>query len=86
MELAQRFVGPVLAPLETLGVVFIVAIFILMQQEDLRDRLIRLFGSTDLHRTTLALDDAPARACRATSSPSCASTPRSASSSGSGCC
>ena len=64
MELAQRFAAPVLAPLETLGVVFIVAIFILMQQEDLRDRLIRLFGSQDLHRTTLALDDAGSRLSR----------------------
>ncbi len=64
LELAQRFAAPVLAPLETLGVVFIVAIFILMQQEDLRDRLIRLFGSSDLHRTTLALDDAGSRLSR----------------------
>jgi len=32
-----------------------------MQQDDLRDRLIRLFGSRDLHRTTLAMDDAARR-------------------------
>ncbi len=64
LELAQRFVAPVLSPLETVGVVFIVSIFILMQQEDLRDRLIRLFGSSDLHRTTLALDDAGSRLSR----------------------
>ncbi|MGI3776445.1 MAG: AI-2E family transporter [Janthinobacterium lividum] len=64
MELARRYASPVLAPLETLGVVFIVAIFVLMQQEDLRDRLIRLFGSSDLHRTTLALDDAGSRLSR----------------------
>jgi predicted PurR-regulated permease PerM len=64
LELARRFAAPILAPLETLGVVFIVAIFILMQQEDLRDRLIRLFGSSDLHRTTLALDDAASRLSR----------------------
>ncbi len=64
LELASRFAAPILGPLETLGVVFIVAIFILMQQEDLRDRLIRLFGSSDLHRTTLALDDAGSRLSR----------------------
>ena len=29
-----------------------------MQREDLRDRMIRLFGSNDLQRTTVALDDA----------------------------
>ena len=33
-------------------------IFILMQRQDLRDRMIRLFGSDDLHRTTAAMDDA----------------------------
>ena len=32
-----------------------------MQKEDLRDRLIRLFGSGDLHRTTVAMDDAARR-------------------------
>ena len=42
----------------------IVAIFILMQREDLRDRFIRLFGSTDLHRTTRAMDDAGQRLSR----------------------
>ena len=45
----------------TVGIVFVVAIFILLQREDLRDRLIRLFGATDLHRTTSALDDAARR-------------------------
>jgi hypothetical protein len=42
----------------------IVTIFMLLQQEDVRDRLIRLFGSNDLHRTTLALDDAGYRLSR----------------------
>ncbi len=64
LALIQRVLAPVLSPIETLGVVFIVAIFILMQQEDLRDRLIRLFGSSDLHRTTLAIDDAAHRLSR----------------------
>ena len=61
LELAQKLLSPVLGPIETVFIVFIVAIFILMQQADLRDRLIRLFGSDDLHRTTVALDDAAAR-------------------------
>ncbi len=64
LSLMQRVLSPVLSPIETLGVVFVVAIFILMQQEDLRDRLIRLFGSSDLHRTTLAIDDAGRRLSR----------------------
>jgi predicted PurR-regulated permease PerM len=61
LTLAERYLSPALSPLATVGIVFIVAIFILIQQEDLRDRLIRVFGATDLHRTTAALDDAGRR-------------------------
>jgi len=64
MAIAERLLAPVLSPLATMGIVFIVAVFILIQQEDLRDRLIRLFGSGDLHRTTAAMDDAAARLSR----------------------
>ena len=64
LELAQRYLSPVLSPIGTLGIVLIVAIFALLQQEDLRDRLIRLAGSNDLHRTTLAIDDAAERLSR----------------------
>ena len=56
--------GPVVKPLETTLIVLIVAIFILLQREDLRDRMIRLFGSSDLHRTTTAMDDAAGRLSR----------------------
>ena len=61
IALAERYVSPVLSPLATLGIVIVVSIFILLQREDLRDRMIRLFGSADLHRTTIALDDAARR-------------------------
>jgi len=61
LNVAGQVLGPVLAPFETFVIVLVVAIFILMQKEDLRDRLIRVFGSSDLHRTTLAMDDAGAR-------------------------
>jgi len=62
--IARTILAPVLAPLETTVIVLIVAIFILMQREDLRDRFIRLFGSNDLHRTTRAMDDAGKRLSR----------------------
>jgi hypothetical protein len=39
-------------------------IFILLQQSDLRNRLVRLAGAKDLHRTTAALDDAGQRLSR----------------------
>ncbi len=61
MEIATRVLSPILSPLATTGIVLLVAVFILMQREDLRDRMIRLFGSGDLHRTTAAMDDAAAR-------------------------
>jgi predicted PurR-regulated permease PerM len=64
VELAQRFLSPIISPLETTGIVLIVAIFILLQREDLRDRLIRLFGSRDLHRATTAMDEAARRLSR----------------------
>jgi hypothetical protein len=42
----------------------IFVIFILLQQKDLRNRLVRLAGAKDLHRTTAALDDAGQRLSR----------------------
>ena len=49
LELARRILIPVLHPLTLAGIIFVVTVFILMQQDDLRDRLIRLFGSRELH-------------------------------------
>ena len=63
LETAKLILEPILSPLSTLAIL-IVTIFILVRQEDLRDRLIRLFGSNDLHRTTLAMDDATQRLTR----------------------
>ncbi|HZF74876.1 MAG TPA: AI-2E family transporter [Acetobacteraceae bacterium] len=56
--------APLLAPLATAGIVLIFAGFVLMFREDLRDRLIRLAGSRDLHRTMLAMGDAALRLSR----------------------
>jgi len=63
-QVARNVLIPLLEPLATMGIVFVVLIFILMQREDLRDRMIRLFGSSDLHRTTAAMDDAARRLSR----------------------
>ncbi|CAO4175198.1 AI-2E family transporter [Methylorubrum populi] len=56
--------GGVLHPLATLGLILLFTIFILLQREDLRNRAIRLAGSSDLRRTTAAIDDATARLSR----------------------
>ena len=50
-----------LSPLTTTGIVVIFVTFILLQREDLRNRLVRLAGSGDIQRTTAALDDAGKR-------------------------
>jgi predicted PurR-regulated permease PerM len=61
LQMTERILVPILSPLATAAIVFIVTIFILLQQEDLRDRLIRLFGADDLNRATGALDEAAQR-------------------------
>jgi predicted PurR-regulated permease PerM len=64
LESLQSLISPLLHPLATTGIIVIFVIFILLQREDLRNRLIRLAGSHDLQRTTAALDDAAARLSR----------------------
>ncbi|MBL8588716.1 MAG: AI-2E family transporter [Methylobacteriaceae bacterium] len=54
-------IAPLVHPLATTAMIVIFVIFILAQREDLRNRLIKLAGSRDLHRTTAALDDAAHR-------------------------
>src|SRR6516165_5172148 len=56
-----KIIEPLISPLTTTGIVVIFVAFILLQREDLRNRLIRLAGSGDIQRTTAALDDAGKR-------------------------
>jgi predicted PurR-regulated permease PerM len=62
--IVQIIAGTALSPLETTFIVVIFVIFILLQREDLRNRFIRLVGSSDLQRTTLAMNDAAGRLSR----------------------
>jgi predicted PurR-regulated permease PerM len=64
LAMIESLVSPVLNPIATLGIVLVIAVFVLLRQEDLRDRFIRLIGSHDLNRTTTALDDAGRRLSR----------------------
>jgi predicted PurR-regulated permease PerM len=64
LQALQALIAPLLHPLATTGIIIIFVIFILLQREDLRNRLIRLAGSRDLQRTTAALDDAARRLSR----------------------
>jgi predicted PurR-regulated permease PerM len=64
LEVIQRVVQPLVDPLTTAGLVAIFVIFFLLQRQDLIDRLIRLAGSHDLHRTTQAINDGANRLSR----------------------
>ena len=56
--------GPLFRPLGTAVLIVILVIFMLLKREDLRDRLIRLLGTNQMHVTTEALDDAAGRISR----------------------
>ena len=58
---AFGIIGSILAPFETFIIVLVVTIFILLQSNEVHDKTIRLFGSSDLFRTTTALDDVSTR-------------------------
>jgi predicted PurR-regulated permease PerM len=62
--IVETIAGDALSSLERAFIVVILVIFILLQREDLRNRFIRLAGSSDLHRTTLAMNDAAGRLSR----------------------
>ena len=64
LKMIPTVLRPILNPLATFGIILVVTIFALLQKEDLRDRAIRLFGSSDLQRTTLAMDEAGRRLAR----------------------
>jgi predicted PurR-regulated permease PerM len=64
LDIGRSVLEPMLYPLVTAGIILVVTIFALLQKEDLRDRAIRLFGSGDLHRTTVAMDEAGRRLSR----------------------
>jgi predicted PurR-regulated permease PerM len=64
LESVAALISPLLHPLATTGIIAIFVVFILLQREDLRNRLIKLAGSHDLQKTTAALDDAATRLSR----------------------
>jgi predicted PurR-regulated permease PerM len=64
LEIAESVVGPLLRPLATAGLVIVLVVFILLEREELRDRVLRLAGGGDLHRTTEAMNEAAQRVSR----------------------
>jgi predicted PurR-regulated permease PerM len=63
-QLLQDIVGPMLMPLASSGLMLLFVVMILLKREDLRDRLVRLGGARDLHRTTAAMNEAAERVSR----------------------
>ncbi len=64
LQVVRRVAGSVWVPLEMAGIVIVVLIFVLLEQEALRDRFIRIAGGADIRRTTLAINDAGDRLSR----------------------
>jgi predicted PurR-regulated permease PerM len=63
-SVAATVLGPLLEPLGLAAMVLVFVGFILLQKDDLRDRFVRLAGSRDMQRTTVALDEAASRLSR----------------------
>jgi predicted PurR-regulated permease PerM len=64
LQTFAALITPLVNPLAMTGIVVIFVIFMLLQREDLRNRLIRLAGAHDLQKTTLAIDEAGYRLSR----------------------
>ena len=64
LQYLREVLGPALRPLGTAGMVLIFTVFILIEKEDLRDRLLRLGGLAKLNAMTVALNDAARRISR----------------------
>jgi predicted PurR-regulated permease PerM len=62
--LGFAWLGPVVGPLSTAGLVAVMVIFMLLERRDLRDRLIGLIGQGQLATTTKAFDQAGSRVSR----------------------
>ena len=60
----QSIVSPLVHPMATAGIIVIFVIFVLLEREDLRNRLMSLAGARDIPRTTAAIDEAARRLSR----------------------
>jgi len=61
---AIAWLGPIIGPLGTAGLIVVLVIFMLLERRDLRDRLLGLFGQGHLSVTTKAFDEAGSRVSR----------------------
>jgi predicted PurR-regulated permease PerM len=64
LQIIAKVLISVWGPIESTGIVLVVLVFVLLEQEALRDRFIRVAGGTNIRLTTLALNDAGERLSR----------------------
>jgi predicted PurR-regulated permease PerM len=64
LQVIQKVLSSIWVPIETTGIVLVVLVFVLLEQEGLRDRFIRIAGGADIRLTTLAINDAGERLSR----------------------
>ena len=63
LSTVMTFVAPLVHPLLSIGIVIVLAVFILLDSDHLNDKFVRLLGA-DVHATSEAVGDAAARIAR----------------------
>lgn len=64
LQTVRQYAGIIMKPAGTLFLIFVFTIFMLIDRENLRNRLLRLMGQQKLQATTKAMDDAGQRVSR----------------------
>jgi predicted PurR-regulated permease PerM/methylmalonyl-CoA mutase cobalamin-binding subunit len=64
IQLVRDYAGGALRPLGTIGLILVFTLFMLIDREGLRNRLLKLMGQGKLQATTKAMDDAGQRVSR----------------------
>ena len=64
LRFIRKLLASAWAPLQATGIVLLVLVFVLLEHESLRDRFIRIAGTTDIRAATFALNDAGERLSR----------------------
>jgi len=64
LDIVASFLLPVILPLLLTGLIIVLVVFMLLEREPLRDRLIHLVSRGDISRTTEAINDAVTRLSR----------------------
>ncbi len=64
LQAISGLLGPLVVPIGTAVIVIVLAVVMLLKREDLRNRLLRLIGQTQLNVATTAFDDATQRVSR----------------------